>query len=220
MQNAIAFADNDVIVVAWSYGHKLPTCMGFSVHRIDSTGKETPLPSMAGHRRRLAAQRPGRRHDRRAHRLHGRLEQERQPLLRALRARRQAAHRRTEGAQAPAARGAVQPAGRRRDEPGTRARRHSARGRAAIGRQRGVAPGLEGRRRPGHRPHVARQPDRPQQVRRAGQGWQGRRGAVRIDQLDTDGPVHADQQHRHLARRARAARRTRRVRPTWANWPR
>ena len=47
MQNAIAFADNDVIVVAWSYGHKLPTCMGFSVHRIDSTGKETPLPSMA-----------------------------------------------------------------------------------------------------------------------------------------------------------------------------
>ncbi len=47
MQNAVAFADNDVIVVAWSYGHKLPTCMGFAVHRIDSKGKETPLPSMA-----------------------------------------------------------------------------------------------------------------------------------------------------------------------------
>ena len=46
MQNAIAFADND-IVVAWSYGHKLPTCMGFAVHRIDEDGKETQLPSMA-----------------------------------------------------------------------------------------------------------------------------------------------------------------------------
>ena len=47
MQNAIAFADNDIVVVAWSYGHKLPTCMGFSVHRIDEDGKETALPSMA-----------------------------------------------------------------------------------------------------------------------------------------------------------------------------
>ena len=47
MQNAIAFADNDIVVVAWSYGHKLPTCMGFAVHRIDEDGKETPLPSMA-----------------------------------------------------------------------------------------------------------------------------------------------------------------------------
>ena len=47
MQNAVAFADNDVIVMAWSDGHKLPTRMGFAVHRIDSKGKETPLPSMA-----------------------------------------------------------------------------------------------------------------------------------------------------------------------------
>ena len=47
MQNAVAFADNDVIVVAWSYGHKLPSCMGFAVVRIDAAGKETPLPSMA-----------------------------------------------------------------------------------------------------------------------------------------------------------------------------
>jgi phosphatidylserine/phosphatidylglycerophosphate/cardiolipin synthase-like enzyme len=47
MQNAIAFADNDIVVVAWSYGHKLPTCMGFAVHRIDEDGNETPLPSMA-----------------------------------------------------------------------------------------------------------------------------------------------------------------------------
>lgn len=47
MQNAIAFADNDIVVVAWGYGHKLPDCMGFAVYRIDESGKETALPSMA-----------------------------------------------------------------------------------------------------------------------------------------------------------------------------
>ena len=40
MQNAIAFCDNDVVVVAWSYGHKVEGCMGFAVYRIDSAGKE------------------------------------------------------------------------------------------------------------------------------------------------------------------------------------
>ncbi|RXZ38173.1 hypothetical protein D9O50_01085 [Oxalobacteraceae bacterium CAVE-383] len=47
MQNALAFADNDVIVIAWSYGRKLPSCMGFAIYRIDAEGKETALPSMA-----------------------------------------------------------------------------------------------------------------------------------------------------------------------------
>ncbi len=47
MQNAIAFADNDVVVVAWGYGHKLPDCMGFAVYRIDEAGQEAALPSMA-----------------------------------------------------------------------------------------------------------------------------------------------------------------------------
>ena len=47
MQNAIAFADNDIVIVAWSFGHKLPTCMGFAVYRIDEAGTETPLPSAA-----------------------------------------------------------------------------------------------------------------------------------------------------------------------------
>jgi len=47
MQNAIAFCDNDVVVVAWSYGTKLAGCMGFAVYRIDAAGTETPLPSMA-----------------------------------------------------------------------------------------------------------------------------------------------------------------------------
>lgn len=47
MQNAVAFSNNDVITVAWSYGKKLDRCMGFAVYRIDAKGKETPLPAMA-----------------------------------------------------------------------------------------------------------------------------------------------------------------------------
>ena len=47
MQNAIAFANNDVITIAWSFGRKLPGCMGFAVKRIDASGNETPLPAMA-----------------------------------------------------------------------------------------------------------------------------------------------------------------------------
>jgi len=47
MQNAIAFCDNDVVVVAWSYGMKLAGCMGFAVYRIDAAGAETALPSLA-----------------------------------------------------------------------------------------------------------------------------------------------------------------------------
>lgn len=55
MQNAVAFANNDVITVAWSYGKQLDRCMGFAVYRIDEKGKETPLPAVAvfpGFRRR------------------------------------------------------------------------------------------------------------------------------------------------------------------------
>lgn len=47
MQNAISFADNDVILTAWSYGKKPEGCMGFAVYRIDDKGTETPLPSHA-----------------------------------------------------------------------------------------------------------------------------------------------------------------------------
>ena len=47
MQNAIAFANNDVITVAWSFGQKLEGCMGFAVYRIDANGKETALPAVA-----------------------------------------------------------------------------------------------------------------------------------------------------------------------------
>src|SRR5215472_13006060 len=47
MQNAVAFANNDVITAAWSYGQKLERCMGFAVYRIDVDGKETALPAVA-----------------------------------------------------------------------------------------------------------------------------------------------------------------------------
>jgi len=47
MRNAVAFANNDVATIAWSYGAKPVGCMGFALYRIDSMGKETALPSHA-----------------------------------------------------------------------------------------------------------------------------------------------------------------------------
>ena len=47
MQNAVAFANNDLITVAWSFGKKLERCMGFAIYRIDANGRETPLPAVA-----------------------------------------------------------------------------------------------------------------------------------------------------------------------------
>jgi phosphatidylserine/phosphatidylglycerophosphate/cardiolipin synthase-like enzyme len=47
MRNAVAFANNDVVTIAWSYGTKPEGCMGFALYRIDSKSQETPLPSHA-----------------------------------------------------------------------------------------------------------------------------------------------------------------------------
>ena len=47
MRNAVAFANNDVITIAWSYGKRPDGCMGFTLYRIDDKGNETPLPSHA-----------------------------------------------------------------------------------------------------------------------------------------------------------------------------
>ena len=45
---AVAFANNDMAVVAWTFGGKLPGCVGFAVYRIDvRAGTETCLPAMA-----------------------------------------------------------------------------------------------------------------------------------------------------------------------------
>ncbi len=47
MRNAVAFANNDVVTIAWSYGKRPDGCMGFAIYRIDNKGKETALPSHA-----------------------------------------------------------------------------------------------------------------------------------------------------------------------------
>ena len=47
MRNAVAFANNDVVTIAWSYGTKPEGCMGFALYRIDQKNVETPLPSHA-----------------------------------------------------------------------------------------------------------------------------------------------------------------------------
>jgi hypothetical protein len=47
MQNAVAFANNEVIMVAWSYGKRPDGCMGFAVYRIDHKGREEVLPGQA-----------------------------------------------------------------------------------------------------------------------------------------------------------------------------
>ena len=45
---AVAFANNDMAVVAWTLGGKLPRCLGFAIYRVDvRAGTETCLPAMA-----------------------------------------------------------------------------------------------------------------------------------------------------------------------------
>lgn len=45
---AVAFSNNDMAVVAWTFGGKLANCLGFAVHRIDvKAGTETVLPALA-----------------------------------------------------------------------------------------------------------------------------------------------------------------------------
>jgi phosphatidylserine/phosphatidylglycerophosphate/cardiolipin synthase-like enzyme len=47
MRNAVAFANNDVATIAWSYGKRPDGCMGFAIYRVDAKNKETALPSHA-----------------------------------------------------------------------------------------------------------------------------------------------------------------------------
>jgi phosphatidylserine/phosphatidylglycerophosphate/cardiolipin synthase-like enzyme len=45
---AVAFSNNDMAVVAWTFGGKISDCLGFAVYRIDvHAGTETCLPAMA-----------------------------------------------------------------------------------------------------------------------------------------------------------------------------
>ena len=51
---AIAFSNNDIALVAWTFDRHLDDCLGFAVIQIDAAGKETPLPALA----RFASQPP------------------------------------------------------------------------------------------------------------------------------------------------------------------
>lgn len=44
---AVAFSNNDIAVVAWTFDRHLDGCLGFAVIQIDANGKETPLPALA-----------------------------------------------------------------------------------------------------------------------------------------------------------------------------
>jgi phosphatidylserine/phosphatidylglycerophosphate/cardiolipin synthase-like enzyme len=44
---AIAFSNNDIAVVAWTFDKHLDGCLGFAVIQIDSSGTETPLRALA-----------------------------------------------------------------------------------------------------------------------------------------------------------------------------
>ena len=46
---AIAFSNNDIAVVAWTFDRHLDGCLGFAVHQIDldAGNKETVLPGLA-----------------------------------------------------------------------------------------------------------------------------------------------------------------------------
>jgi phosphatidylserine/phosphatidylglycerophosphate/cardiolipin synthase-like enzyme len=45
---AVAFANNDIAVIAWTFSGKLTNCLGFAIYRIDvKAGTETCLPAMA-----------------------------------------------------------------------------------------------------------------------------------------------------------------------------
>src|SRR3954452_3328761 len=52
---AIAFSNNDIALVAWTFDRHLDGCLGFAIHQIDATGKDTVLPALA----RFAAQQGG-----------------------------------------------------------------------------------------------------------------------------------------------------------------
>src|SRR5262245_23481751 len=49
---AIAFSNNDIALVAWTFDRHLDGCLGFAIHQIDADGTETVLPALA----RFAAQ--------------------------------------------------------------------------------------------------------------------------------------------------------------------
>src|SRR5215468_6720848 len=44
---AIAFSNNDIALVAWTFDRHLDGCLGFAIHQIDANGHDTVLPALA-----------------------------------------------------------------------------------------------------------------------------------------------------------------------------
>ena len=47
MPAVVAFSNNDIALVAWTFDRHLDGCLGFAIHQIDGQGKETVLPALA-----------------------------------------------------------------------------------------------------------------------------------------------------------------------------
>lgn len=48
MEQAVALANNDVVLLAWSYDTKVADCLGFAIYRVDDQEQRTPLPAWIG----------------------------------------------------------------------------------------------------------------------------------------------------------------------------
>lgn len=44
---ALAFSNNDIALVAWTFDRHLDGCLGFAVHQVDEKGNDTVLPALA-----------------------------------------------------------------------------------------------------------------------------------------------------------------------------
>jgi PLD-like domain len=48
MEKAVALANNDVVLLAWSYDDPIPDCLGFAIRRREAGGVTVPLPAWIG----------------------------------------------------------------------------------------------------------------------------------------------------------------------------
>ena len=48
MEKAVALANNDVVLLAWSYDAPIPDCLGFAIRRLEAGGVSVALPAWVG----------------------------------------------------------------------------------------------------------------------------------------------------------------------------
>src|SRR5215218_5676884 len=48
MEKAVALANNDVVLLAWSYEAPIPGCLGFAIRRLEAGGVTVTLPAWVG----------------------------------------------------------------------------------------------------------------------------------------------------------------------------